>query len=79
MSKEVGQNWYLLPLGVHTKSTFSHLVRGIIAISAPMIYTAPCVMLLMQAVFIMRACGGGGGAGPWKLRLFGPCEMELSR
>ena len=77
MSKEVGQNWYLLIaslLGVHTKNTISHLLRGILAISAPMIYTAPCVMLLMQAVFIVRT--SERGVGPGNQDFLGPVKWH---
>ncbi len=43
-----------------------------ITIYAPMIYTAPCVTLLMRAASITRANGRGLGPGN---RVFGPCKM----
>ncbi len=46
----------------------------IIAIFAPMIYTALCVM---RAASITRA--SGRGLGPWNRDFFGPCEMASSR
>jgi hypothetical protein len=41
-----------------------------IAIYAPTIYTAPCVLLLMRAAAITYE-GKWEGVGPWKSRLFG--------
>jgi hypothetical protein len=46
-------------------------------IYAPMIYTAPCVMLLMWAASITRA--SGRGLGPGNREFFGSCEMASSR
>jgi hypothetical protein len=42
---------------------------------APMIYTAPSVILLMGAASIMRA--SGRGLGPGNLKIFGP-QMALA-
>jgi hypothetical protein len=46
-----------------------------VVIYEPMIYTAPYVMLLMQANPIQV----GGGLGPGNRDFFGPCEMALNR
>jgi hypothetical protein len=48
-----------------------------LAIYAHMIYTAPCVTLLMRAVSITRA--SVRGMGPGNRDFFGPCEMASSR
>jgi hypothetical protein len=48
---------------------------AVLAIYAPMIYTAPCVMLLMRAASIMRA--SGKGLGPGNQDFFGPCEKGI--
>ncbi len=48
-----------------------------ITINAPIIYTAPCVMVLMLADTLRGQVGGG--VGPWKWRVFGLCEMASSR
>jgi hypothetical protein len=42
---------------------------------APMIYTAPCILLLMGAASITRA--SGKGLGPGNLEFFGP-QMALA-
>ncbi len=49
----------------------------VLAIYAPMIYTAPCVMFLVRADTLWGQVGGG-----WALEIeifFGPCEMASSR
>ncbi len=48
-----------------------HLSQSVIAIYD--LYSQ-CVMLLLRASSITRA-SGRGLAGPWKSRVFGPCEM----
>jgi hypothetical protein len=48
-----------------------------IAVYAPMIYTAPCVMPLMRAAFSTWASGRGLGSG--NQEFFGSCEMASSR
>jgi hypothetical protein len=50
---------------------------GTLASYATMIYTDPCVMLLMRAASITRASGSGWGPG--NRDFFGPCEMTSSR
>jgi hypothetical protein len=47
--------------------------HAVIAIYAPMIYTAPCIMLLMRAASITRAVGGG-----WALEIefLGPVKWH---
>ncbi len=45
-----------------------------IAIYAPMIYTALCIMLLMRAASITRAIGRGWG--PENLEPIGECHLE---
>jgi hypothetical protein len=47
------------------------------AIYGPMIYTAPYVMLLMQANSLQGQVGGG--FDPANRDFFGPCEMAPSR
>ncbi len=49
----------------------------VIVIYIPVIYSAPCVMLLMRAASITRA--SGRGLGPGNCDFFGPCEMASSR
>jgi hypothetical protein len=44
---------------------------GTITIYAPMIYTAPCVMVLMRADTYVGKWGGGGGFGGEKENFFG--------
>jgi hypothetical protein len=59
------------------KSVFKFILvqaQIIIAIYAPMIYTAPCVMLLMGAASITRA--SGMGLVPGNRAFFGPCEAS---
>ncbi len=63
----------------------------ILAIYAPLIYTAPCVMLLMRAASITRASGRGLGPGNWEFSgpvkwhrtdwrvPFGAKKVEISR
>jgi hypothetical protein len=46
----------------------------IITIYGPMIYTAPCVMLLMQAASFTRA--SGKGFGPGNLEIFGSVKWH---
>ncbi len=58
---------------LHTPNIVAVSTGYICIFMAPMIYTASCVMLLMRAAFISRA--SGRGLGPWKSRVFGPCEM----
>jgi hypothetical protein len=66
-------------------------MRITVAIYAPMIYTAPCVMLLIRAASITRASGRGLGpgnqdfSGPVKWHQadrqvpFGAKKVEISR
>ncbi len=66
-------------------------IKCIITIYAPMIYAAPCIMLLMRAASITRASGRGLGPGnreflgPWKWHRadmqvsFGAQKLEISR
>ncbi len=49
----------------------------VLGIYAPMIYTAPCVMLLMGAASVMRA--SRRGLGPGNRDFFGLYEMSSSR
>jgi hypothetical protein len=51
--------------------------EAVLAIYAPMIYTALCVMLLMRATSNMRT--SGRGLGPGNRDFFGPCLMASSR
>jgi hypothetical protein len=44
-----------------------------LAIYAPMIYSTPCIMLLMQTVSITRV--SGRGLGPGNRDFFEPCKM----
>jgi hypothetical protein len=53
--------------------------REVITIYAPMIYTVPCVMLLMRAASITWAGGRGLDLGPGNCEFFGSCEMASSR
>ncbi len=53
------------------------MLGKIITIYVPMIYTAPCVMLLMRAASITWA--SGRGLGPGNREFSGPCEMASSR
>jgi hypothetical protein len=52
-------------------------LRYIITIYAPIIYMAPCVMLLMRAASFTGA--SGRGLGPRNREFFGPCEMASKR
>ncbi len=49
---------------------------AVLAVYAPMICTALCVMLLMRAASITRA--SGRGLAPGNRDFFGPCEMAIS-
>ncbi len=53
------------------------LIHPVLTIYAPMIYTAPCIMLWMRAYPLRGEVGGG-----WALEFssfFGPCKMASSR
>ncbi len=54
--------------------TWNQRTRVTIAIYAPMIYTAPWVMLLMQPASILRA--SGRGLGPGNREFFGPVKWH---
>jgi hypothetical protein len=51
-----------------------HIKKEMIAFYAPMIYTAPCVMLLMRAAYITRA--SGRGLGPGNRYFLGPVKWH---
>jgi hypothetical protein len=48
----------------------------ILTIYAPMIYTAPCVMLLMRAAYFTRV--SGRGLGPGNREFLGPVKWHLA-
>ncbi len=55
----------------------ANLCITVIAIYAPMIYAAQCIMFWMRAYPLRGQVGGG--LGPGNQEFFGPCEMASSR